>query len=94
MRLENYGSNENRTWEISSNCNDVHVRSTKFETEEGYDLLTIDGVAYSGSTPVDVVVEGGNFLITFQSDRSVQKDGFVLQWTCYNGKDIVWLSPF
>ena len=89
LRHEKYKNYENLVWQIVSNCTKVLVQSTKFETEEWFDYVTIDGVEFSGSTPVSILVESGQFFITFQSNRWINKDGFVLQWECYNGTCVV-----
>ena len=55
--------------------------STIFETEKDYDFVTIDNTKYSGSTEIDTILST-NFTVVFQSDGSVTKNGFVLNWNC------------
>ena len=81
----NYGNNEKESWTVNANCAPVKVTSSKFETESGYDFLSIDGTAYSGSDPIDKVVQKDTFNITFTSDGSTTKGGFLLDWKCITG---------
>ena len=55
---------------------DVQLSVAFFETEAGYDPLTVNGVAYSGTSgPEGVSVTAGS-TITFTSDSSLTKKGF------------------
>ena len=68
---------------MASDCEQVSIVSTHFETENGYDYLTIDGVSYSGDAVINQVV-GAEFTVHFESDYSVTDTGFTLEWSCYN----------
>jgi hypothetical protein len=49
-----------------------------FDTEDGYDFLTVSGVGYSGTSgPEGVSIESGDIL-EWESDSSVVASGFVI----------------
>ena len=68
-------------WTISANCQIVTLVSTRFETEPGYDYLTIAGHRYNGSASIKITVPTPT-IVQFHSDGSATRSGFVLQWTC------------
>jgi len=82
IRHENYADNENLEWPISSNCENIRIRSSSFDTEANYDYVTISGQQYSGTAGIDVTVPAGDSVIKFHSDGSSTRTGFVLTWTC------------
>ena len=45
---EDYSDDEDLEWTISANCSSVNLVSTSFETESGYDYVTIAGTRYEG----------------------------------------------
>ena len=54
------------------------VTSTEFDTEEGYDFVTIGNATYSGSTgPMNVQVAAGT-LVTWASDYDTNRAGFTI----------------
>jgi hypothetical protein len=54
----------------------VTLSVTAFDTESGYDVLTVNGVQYSGTTgPGGVQVSAGS-TITFTSDGGYEYSGF------------------
>jgi len=46
IRLEDYGNNHYQTWDVQSQCDHVLITSEFFQTEENFDVLTIDSVSY------------------------------------------------
>ena len=82
IRHENYSDNEDLEWPITTNCNEVRLWSTAFDTETNYDYVTIESQRYSGTTGITVTVPAGNFVVQFHSDGSSSKTGFVLLWEC------------
>ena len=77
----NYKNSEDLKWPINSGCETVHILSSRFQTQRGYDFLRIDGIQYSGDQKINQVVSE-NFTIRFTSDYSVTDDGFILTWEC------------
>jgi len=80
----NYENNEDLDWKISANCPMVNLISTMFETESGYDYVTIAGTRYEGSDEISITVPDAT-IVYFHSDDSATEPGFVLEWTCGNG---------
>ena len=80
--LGRYGNNEEIEWDINSDCLNIHLVSKYFDTEEGYDILRIDGRGYSGSGSIDQIINGSAFVATFISDRSETRTGFNVLWSC------------
>ncbi len=76
----------------------VRVRFKELNTESGYDFVKLfseageESDSYSGTLAANVwssEVEGGKLRITFESDTSVNRTGFVIdayQWTDFNGQ--------
>ncbi|CAE7540363.1 unnamed protein product, partial [Symbiodinium sp. CCMP2456] len=57
------------------------IRFSRFGTEGGYDTLTIDGVAFSGSSvPADFQLGAGQKQVDWFSDFSVTGSGWVFQY--------------
>ena len=81
IRHVDYETDQSIEWPVSSTCQSVHIVSTLFKTEERYDIVTIDGIQYSGRVTVNQVVPT-NFTVNFVSDRSITDDGFILSWRC------------
>ena len=84
--LTNYGNDHNQEWNVESECESVHITSTHFSTEGGYDHLTIDEESYSGTVEISQIV-GSAFTVVFSSDQSVTNTGFSLLWSCYDDVD-------
>ena len=78
---QSYDNNEALEWRVNSNCSQIRVTSTLFDTEACCDFLSIEGVSYSGSDVVDQIV-GNIFLVEFKSDGSQTATGFSLEWAC------------
>jgi len=56
------------------------LTATDFNTEPGYDYVTIGGTRYSGGTgPSDVAVAAGS-TFTWRSDSSITRAGFTICW--------------
>ena len=70
-------------WSINSNCSAIHLVSTHFDIEEGYDFLSMAGKEYTGTGPIDTIVEGSSFVATFNSDETQTATGFTILWSCY-----------
>jgi len=62
-------------------CNKVRIRSDHFDTEGGYDYVTIGEETYSGEDQIDQIVDS-LFTVEFYSDGSVTASGFQLSWEC------------
>jgi len=57
------------------------LTATDFDTETGYDYVTIGGTRYSGGTgPSNVAVAAGS-TFTWRSDSSITNAGFTICWT-------------
>ena len=83
IELRNYQNDAEVEWRVESDCFDqVRIFSNYFDTESGYDEVTIDGQRYSGNIEIDQLVES-SFLVSFSSDGSDTKTGFELEWICY-----------
>jgi len=59
----------------------VNLVSTSFDTENGYDYVTIAGSRYDGSDTIGVTISSTT-IVHFHSDGSKTKSGFVLKWAC------------
>ena len=67
-----------------SDCESVRVRSIgEIDIQYLFDSVTIGGIVYTGTygTQIDVVMPS-NFTVRFQSDGSVNENGFELEWDC------------
>ena len=62
-------------------CSNVELFSTSFETESGYDYVTIGEIRYQGSESISLIVPNST-VVHFHSDESDTESGFVLQWRC------------
>ena len=68
-----YGNNQDCVFRSLQN---VQLSVTAFNTEQGYDRLTVNGISYSGTTgPGGVVVAAGQDIVWI-SDHSVVATGF------------------
>lgn len=81
IELHEYENDHDQEWHVESECAQVHILSTHFDTEGGFDHVTIEGVEYSGIAEVDQLV-GPKFTVVFASDGSVTKSGFSISWAC------------
>ena len=81
IALHEYENNHDQEWTVESECDRVRIVSTHFDTEGGFDHVTIGDQEYSGSVEIDQVV-GPSFTVAFASDGSVTKTGFELTWSC------------
>ena len=88
-----YGNNEDESWSVNSGCEAVHIYSTYFYTESGYDKVTIDGEVHEGQITVDQIVNLAIFDVTFHSDGSTTKEGFTLKWECHVAPEQPALAP-
>merc|ERR1711957_746712 len=77
-----YMNNADHEWEVESDCDQVRIYDTYFDTEPVWDYLTIGDKRYSGNDDVDEIVES-SFTINFHSDAFETRTGFVLEWECY-----------
>ena len=78
---ERYDNSENLSWRITTSCDTVRIFSTKFHTEYGQDILTIDGIEYHGTAAVNQIVPT-NFTVNFTSSTYTAYPGFHLNWGC------------
>ncbi len=89
--IERYGNESHCTWLIQpANAMDITLTFTSFDTEEGYDYVTVfDGEDanspilgdYSGSTlPASVTSSGGHLFVRFTSDDLVRKEGWTASY--------------
>ena len=81
IALLDYDNNEDKSWVVYSNCESVRMRSTKFETEELFDPVTIGENIYSGTIEIDTILPT-NFTVEFYSDEWGTGEGFLLYWSC------------
>ena len=92
----NYGSNSDCKWLIQpSGATSITLSFSAFDTESNFDKVEIyDGTTtsatqlatYSGSSiPASVTTTGGNMLIHFTSDNSVDKQGFSASYSSASG---------
>ena len=82
IQLRNYTANEQKNWRINSACAEIQIMSREFETEAQYDVLTIDGVMYSGSSLINQHISNNSFSVSFTSDNVGTGSGFILDWSC------------
>ena len=83
IELRDYDNLHDHVWEVNSGCDNVRIVSTHFDTEPGFDHVTIEGESYSGfGGQVDQIVPG-TFTVSFVSDHSVTSTGFELTWSCF-----------
>ena len=64
-----------------SDCDFVTVRSVSFDIETGYDFLMVTDRMYTGTEIINQIVPP-NFTVSFTSDESETRSGFVLHWYC------------
>ena len=83
IELLDYENNYNQFWNVRADCEQVNIVSTLFETQNGYDLVRVDGIQYSGSMLVDLVLPS-SFIVSFVSDEWTTGSGFSLDWKCYD----------
>ena len=83
IELNDYENDHDHEWIVESDCDQVRILSERFDTEPGFDHVTINGEVYSGSDAIDQVVDQSDFSVMFLSDGSVTGTGFVLLWSCY-----------
>ena len=86
IQLRGYENGMTETWLVEADCEQVNIRSTKFLTEKGYDVVTITDERYSHSYSGKLFVNqdvSSTFSIEFKSDPVKTKDGFVLKWNCF-----------
>lgn len=83
-----YSNNVDIVWQLSSYGN-IIVTFDEFETEPGYDYVTVyDGTTntsdilgiFSGTSASTVQSSGTNLLITFHSDESIHYSGFTASY--------------
>ena len=82
IELRNYTANEQKNWRINSACAEINIMSREFETEAQYDVVTIDGVMYSGSSIINQHILNNSFGVSFTSDNVSAGRGFILDWSC------------
>ena len=66
---------------IPADCPMVNLVSTSFDTEDGYDYVTIARSKYDGRNKISVTIPSST-VVKFHSDNYVSKSGFVLKWSC------------
>ena len=82
IKYFNYKNDADKNWLIKSNCDQVQITSTMFDTEECCDMLIIDKTSYSGNTTINQLVEKRTFNVQFISDSTTTGNGFLLKWGC------------
>ena len=90
IELLNYSSPQRLHWEIQSECDYIHLKSTTFDTyyDFGYGIgvLFINEQAYWGSTAIDKIIEESSFVANLISDADTPVTGFSVQWSCFTGQ--------
>ena len=83
----NYNNNKMVSWQILSDCDIIRLTSSSFDTNQGYDVLTIAGQEYSGSDIIDQIINGSSFVVTYSSNKTSDENttGFTLHWSCFTG---------
>lgn len=81
IELSQYENHHYQTWIVQADCDQVHVESVYFDTEQCCDHLTIENETYSGSISISQMVPG-SFALSFSSDNFQTHSGFALQWMC------------
>ena len=95
--INGYESNKKYYWQINSDCESLHFKSTLMDTHSYYDRLYIDeeGIEegseyiYMYSDEVlDHKTNTGNVQVRFVTDDHVWNDydGFEVDWQCAEGK--------
>ena len=86
ITLKNYDASYSKEWTIDSSCSRVRLRSEQFDTEANVDIVTIDGIQYSGTEEIHMITTGSWFRVSFISDaHDASNMGFVIQWSCTDG---------
>lgn len=93
IELLNYENNYNQFWNVHADCEQVNIFSNIFETEASFDSLEVDGVYFSGSVLVDLIL-GSDFIVSFVSNERKTMHGFSLVWECYKGEVTSGLKQF
>ena len=83
-----YENNQDEVWQISSGCEQVQIISIFFQTEEGYDEVTINEVVYSGKVVINQIVPT-LFWVSFSSDEVNTDIGFDLLWQCFDESSVL-----
>jgi len=73
---ENYGTNQVCTLKVGSGAQGGVLQVSHFETELNYDLLSVDGSAYSGNAGPPAQEVTSEMQITWVSDHSITKSGW------------------
>jgi len=81
LKYENF---ENITWEIRPYCHVARIFTEYFDTEDSNDYVKINNCSYSGVTNFSIVISTP-FDVSFTSDASRTRSGFILSWSCENG---------
>ena len=91
IRHKDYQMRENLNWEISADCQAVHIFSIFFKTYAAYyrDTVTIDGIEYFGDMVINQLVPN-NVIVYFAANSFDTEDGFILNWTCSDFGDLSW----
>ena len=79
-----YANNQNKLWQIESNCNETHIFSTIFDIRTNQDYVTIEGAMYSGRLSFDLIVSNSFFVHFSSGSGELTKPGFLLTWECRN----------
>jgi hypothetical protein len=83
--LGTYGDFSNCEWTLECASNASMLTFTSFSTEADYDFVYVDGVEFHGSEIPDPVGGGAFMSIQFESDLSVQDEGFSADVACVDG---------
>ena len=83
IELGEYDNYQDLSWSVNSDCDEVHIYSMRFDTEGGYDYVTIGDSTFSGSNQVVNLIMPAAFEVAFHSDYSVTRTGFSLAWQCF-----------
>ena len=95
--VNGYEINEKYNWQINSDCESLHFKSTVFDTNSFYDKFYIDeegieeGSEYiyiSSGEVLDHKTNTGNVQVRFVTDDHVWNDngGIEVDWQCAEGK--------
>ncbi|KNC46296.1 protease [Thecamonas trahens ATCC 50062] len=75
-----YGNDMACAWQISAPGKDIALHFSRFSTEAGYDIVTIDGQQYSGVHLDLTASSSSNMSIEFTSDGRTARPGFSARW--------------
>ena len=70
------------SWTVENDCTQYLRVISDMDTEEFYDILTVDGRKFSGKLDLNLLLKFGNLSLQFTTDRVDNKQDFIVHWAC------------